>query len=625
VSKPELSWLPEPTGWSDRIGQIEAAQPSALGQSDDLWGLLGQLARTRLDFLRTERLARQISRLFPDPPSDLIGKPVRLAILGSSTLSHLEGSIRVAGLRRGLYVQTYVCPYDLYLQDLLDAGSALHRFSPTHVLFSFDGRRLAAMDGAGDHLKHGWDLARSAFGCTVLQQTVLEVEPPRLGQNEQRLAGSPAERIDRLNQALRIAADEASVHLIALDRRARKDGVRAWHDPVHWARTKQEVTPHAAPVYGDLVARVLAAEQGRVAKCLVLDLDNTLWGGVIGDDGLDGIVLGQGSAEGEAYLAVQQYAADLADRGVLLAICSKNDEAIARSAFERHPEMHLKLDRISAFVANWDDKATNLRAIAAMLNIGLDSLVFLDDSPFERDLVRRVLPEVMTPEIPDDEPALIPNLIADAGYFEALALTEEDLTRTRQYADNRARAAQTAGTDMTAYLADLAMTLEWRPFDTAGLARIVQLINKTNQFNLTTRRYSAAEVSSVIDDPDAFGLQFRLRDRFGDNGMIAVVIGRLCGSVCTIDTWLMSCRVLGRGVEQASLNCIVDTARRRGADSLIGVYRPTAKNAMVADLFTRLGFLREHQQMDDGATSYRLDLRRYAPFPSTIEVEELSV
>ncbi len=624
MSKPELSWLPEPTGWSDRIGQLEAAQPSALGHADDLWGLLGQLARTRLDFLRTERLASQISRLFPNPPSDLMGKPVRLAILGSSTLSHLEGSIRVAGLRRGLHVQTYVCPYDLYLQDLLDAGSALHRFAPTHVLFSFDGRRLAGMDAAGDHLKHCWDLARSAFGCTVLQQTVLEVEPPRLGQNEQRLPGSPAERIDRLNQALRIAADETGVHLIALDRRARQDGVRAWHDPVHWARTKQEVTPQAAPVYGDLVARVLAAEQGRVAKCLVLDLDNTLWGGVIGDDGLDGIVLGQGSAEGEAFVAVQQYASDLAARGVLLAVCSKNDEAVARSAFERHPEMHLKLDQISAFVANWDDKATNLRAIAAQLNIGLDALVFLDDNPFERDLVRQVLPQVMTPEIPDDEPALIPNLIADAGYFEALALTDEDVQRTRQYADNRARAAG-AQTDMAGYLANLAMVLECRPFDTAGLARIVQLINKTNQFNLTTKRYSAEDVSRVMDDAHAFGLQFRLRDRFGDNGMIAVVIARMSGAACTIDTWLMSCRVLGRGVEQVSLNCVVDAALKHGADTLIGLYRPTPKNAMVADLFSRLGFSPEDEQAEGGEKYYRLDLRRYSPFESTIEVREPSV
>ncbi len=561
---------------------------------------------------------------------------MRLAILGSSTLSHLEGAIRVAALRRGLYVQTCVGPYDQYLQALLDRGSDLHRFSPTHVLFSFDGRRLARMgaagsvergldDAAGDHLKHCWDLARSAFGCTVLQQTVLDVEPPRLGQNEQRLPGSPAARIDRLNHRLRIAADAEGVQLIALDRRARQDGVRAWHDPVHWARTKQEVLPQAAPVYGDLVARVLAAEQGRVAKCLVLDLDNTLWGGVIGDDGLDGIVLGQGSAEGEAYLAVQQYASDLADRGVLLAICSKNDEAVARSAFENHPEMHLTLDRISAFVANWDDKATNLTAIAGTLNIGLDSLVFLDDSPFERDLVRRLLPEVMTPEIPDDEPALIPNLIADAGYFEALALTEEDFTRTRQYADNRARAAQTVGTDMAGYLADLAMTLECRPFDAAGLTRIVQLINKTNQFNVTTRRYTADEVSSVMNDPDAFGLQFRLRDRFGDNGMIAVAIGRISGSRCMIDTWLMSCRVLGRGVEQVSLNCIVAAARTHGADTLIGLYRPTAKNAMVADLFSRLGFVGADEQAVDGERSFRLDLSRYSPFESPIEVRELSV
>ncbi len=387
MPKPELSWLPEGLDWSVGIGRLEAADLAGEHDRRALWDGLTALARVRLDFLRTERLGRLLARLFPQPPEALAGRPVRLALLGSSTLGHLEAGVRVAALRRGLHVQTYVGDYDLYLQALLDPASDLHRFAPTHVLFSFDARRLAALDetagqGAGeggasdpamDHLQECWGLARKAFGCTVLQQTVLAVLPPRLGQNEQRLPASPAERIARLNQALRDTADRDGVHLIALDRRASQDGVRAWHDPVHWARTKQEIIPQAAPVYGDLVARVLAAEQGRVAKCLVLDLDNTLWGGVVGDDGLDGIVLGQGSAAGEAFLSVQHYASELAARGVLLAVCSKNDEATARAAFETHPEMLLRLDQISAFVANWEDKPANLRAIAQMLNIGLDS------------------------------------------------------------------------------------------------------------------------------------------------------------------------------------------------------------------------------------------------------------
>ncbi len=236
-------------------------------------------------------------------------------------------------------------------------------------------------------------------------------------------------------------------------------------------------------------------------------------------------------------------------------------------------------------------------------------------------MVRQALPQVTVPEMPDDEPALIPGLLADAGYFEALALTAEDLARTGQYAANRARSAVQSGTDMVGYLAGLAMVLDCRPFDAAGLARIVQLINKTNQFNLTTRRYTVEEVTAVMTDPTAFGLQLRLSDRFGDNGMIAVVIGRLQGAVCNLDTWLMSCRVLGRGVEQASLNLIVQAARRRGADTLVGLYRPTPKNAMVADLYDRLGFVGDGE-MADGSVSARLALSGFEPLETAVEVRE---
>ena len=629
--KPELYWLPVISDWAARLAATEADPADAT-----LWPELVSLADARLDFLQTERLGRVLRKSFPAAPPELTTRPVRLAILGSSTLSHLEAGISVAALRRGILATTFVGEYDNYLQELLDRTSALHRFAPTHVLFALDARRLtatvavrdsadtvqAARSAMLDHIAECWRLAREAFGCTVLHQTAMPVLPPRLGQNEQRLPGSPAALVVEINSALRDMADSQGVHLIALDQRVAQDGARHWHDPTHWARTKQEVLPAAAPVYGDLVARVLAAEQGRVSKCLVLDLDNTLWGGVIGDDGLDGVVLGQGSAEGEAFVAVQQYASDLADRGVLLAVCSKNDEGVARSVFEQHPEMVLKLNQISAFVANWDDKASNLRAIANSLNIGLDSLVLLDDNPFERNLVRGALAEVLVPEIPDDEPGLVPDLLADAGYFEALSVTDDDLARTRQYASNRER--QGAGvevTDLGTYLAGLQMELDCRPFDATGLPRIVQLINKTNQFNLTTRRYTLGEAAALMDDPSAFGLQLRLSDRFGDNGMIAVVIGRRHGhGECLIDSWLMSCRVLGRGVEQATLNEVVDAAACMGASRLIGLYRPTPKNAMVSDLYDRLGFLRTDYEGEAGA-AYVLDLSHYTPRESAITVK----
>ncbi len=609
MPKPVLAWLAEAGDFTARIRTLEAAGSCG-------WGELVGLANLRLDFLRTERLDALLRRHFAEPPAVLSTRPVRLAILASSTTVHLAAPIRIAALRRNMHVRVHEGEYGQYLQELADQESALFRFRPDCVLLALDAHHIvagldamadadaaqAALDAARGMLAQCWRLAREKLGATVIQQAILPILPPRLGANEQRLFGSPARMVARLNAALRDDADAAGVHLLGIDEAAARDGLGEWHDPVVWHRAKQEVTPVAAPVYGDLVGRLLAALQGRAAKCLVLDLDNTLWGGVIGDDGLEGIAIGPGSALGEAHLAVQAYAKALAQRGVILAVCSKNDEANARSAFEKHPEMLLRLADISCFIANWDDKATNLRRIATALNIGTDSLVLLDDNPFERNLVRAELAEVAVPEIPDDDPALMPGVLAAAGYFESLSVTEEDRARTAQYAANRERAVlEATATDLPAYLRSLQMRLIWRRFDRIGLSRIVQLINKTNQFNLTTRRRTEQEVLAVMADPCAFGLQLRLLDRFGDNGIVAVVIGRMSSDhECEIDTWLMSCRVLGRGVERATLGLLAEQARALGAASLWGEYHPTAKNAMVAGHYQELGFTRVSLLEDGG-------------------------
>ena len=440
---------------------------------------------------------------------------------------------------------------------------------------------------------------------------------PLMGSNEAELFGAPLTMAAGLNARLREAASAHGVNILALDQQVARDGLAAWHDVGLWHRAKQEISPRAALGYGELVTRLLAAAQGRSAKCLVLDLDNTLWGGVIGDDGLDGIVIGQGSATGEAFAAFQSYAAALGRRGIILAACSKNDESNALEAFDRHPEMVLRRKDIAAFAANWNDKPANIRAIAQTLNIGLDALVFVDDNPFEREHVRRELPMVAVPEMPED-PALFPACIADAGYFEALAITEDDRARSLQYVTNRDRQSLQAGaSDVTAFLRSLDMQLSWRPFDAIGLKRIAQLINKTNQFNLTTRRYAEEQVAAIMADPNMFGLQFRLADRLGDNGTVAVVIGRLNqdGDV-ELDSWLMSCRVLGRRVEEAMLQVVAGEAARRGARRIFGRYIPTAKNGMVADLYSRLGFTLI------GSTSSEAD---YAIEPGAVKVSDLPI
>ena len=625
----ELYWLPQVPDWRARAFALVTA-------GRESWTAARPLAEANLNFTRTNMLDTALRQALGGAAPSGAGRPVRLALLGSSTTSHLHAAIRVAGLRRDIPIEVYEPAYGQYWQELVDPNSQLHRFGPDAVLFALDAHHLAAgvepgaagaepeaeLAATTTRVETCWRLAREAFRCPIFHQTALAVHPPLVGMNEHRLAGSPARFLRRLNENLRATADDAGVDLLDLEAFAARDGVRAWHDTGLWLRSKQEIAPSAAPMYGELVARLIGAKQGRSRKALVLDLDNTLWGGVIGDDGLEGLVLGQGSALGEAFVAFQSHARALARRGVILAVCSKNDEANALEPFENHPDTVLRRSDIACFVANWRDKAANIRDIAATLNIGLDSLVFVDDNPAERALVRQELPMVAVPEVGDD-PATFAQTLADAGYFESLAVTDEDLARGGLYRSNVARTALLqSSTDLATYLRGLEMRLIWKRFDQLGLARTVQLINKTNQFNLTGRRYVEDDITAVMADERALGLQLRLTDRFGDNGVIAIVIGRRRDDGdLLIDTWLMSCRVLGREVEACTLNLLAEQARSLGARRLVGDYAPTAKNGMVKDHYARLGF--EVAALGpDGASRNILDLVGFAPTDTHIDVLE---
>jgi FkbH-like protein len=348
---------------------------------------------------------------------------------------------------------------------------------------------------------------------------------------------------------------------------------------------------------------------GRSRRVLVLDLDNTLWGGIVGDDGIEGLALGNGSALGEAHAALQRMALSLRERGIILCVSSKNDEAIALDAFRNHPEMVLKEDDIAAFRVNWDDKAANIKAISDAIDLGLESFVFLDDNPAERKRVRDALPAVAVPELPDD-PSEWPAVFQAAGYFEQAAFSREDALRAGFYKANALRAAQMERIgDHDDYLRSLSMTLSIAPFDSAGRTRIVQLLSKSNQFNLTTRRYSDAEIAAMQSNPEIFTIQARLADIFGDNGMISAVICRQTGASWEVDSWIMSCRVLGRRVEETILQYLVEQARGRGITEIIGRYIPTARNGLVRDHFERLGFVRTGSQ--DGETTWRLAVADY--------------
>jgi FkbH-like protein len=623
-----MNWLPAAADFRQRLqAAVEVQAPAERLQR------LAALAQHRLGMVETLQLDRQLGELPSEPPAGF--SVLRLAILASSTVDHLLPAIRVAGLRRRLLIDVYAAPFGQHRQEVLDTASALYRFKPQFVLLSLTGQEalagvpLSATAAEADHstksladgIRDLWRRIRDGIGATVIQQTMLDVTEPLFGSYDRLVPGAPASILARTNDRLSDAAGADGVLLLDIARRAGREGVEAWFDRGRWLQGKLEIAPQAAGMYGELVARLIAAQRGLSKKCLVLDLDNTLWGGVIGDDGIEGIVLGEGSAAGEAHLALQRYAKRLSERGIILAVCSKNDPAIAEAAFRDHPEMFLKRSDFAAFVANWEDKAANLEVIARKLNIGLDSLVFVDDNPVERARIRESLPMVAVPELPDDVADYVPRL-ADAGYFEAVAFTSDDRKRAEQYAANAERDALLGTSQsMEEFLRGLNMGVAYGPFAPVNLPRVTQLINKTNQFNTTTRRYLAEEVTRLAGADDAITLQFRLLDRFGDNGIVSAMILSPNGQegVLEIDNWVMSCRVFGRELEYEAMNIAVEAARERGARALCADYVPTRKNTVIRELFPSLGFDRlDETAPANGATRWLLDLEKYAARETSI-------
>jgi FkbH-like protein len=345
-------------------------------------------------------------------------------------------------------------------------------------------------------------------------------------------------------------------------------------------------------------------------------LDNTLWGGVIGDDGLDGIRLGD-DWPGNPYKAFQRAVLGLRDRGIVLAVASKNDEAVAAEVFRRHPEMLIKWNDLAAVRINWKPKSVNLRSIADELNIGVDSLVLFDDNPVERAEVRAGIPTVGVVEVPAD-PVHYRRALMESGYFDQVGLSAEDFDRADMYRTDRARRdLEHTAQSVEEFLRNLEMEAVVAPATDATLGRIAQLIGKTNQFNLTTRRHKPADLSRMMETDQFFVAGLRLRDRFGDQGLIAVAILERKGDSGWLDTFLMSCRVMNRGVERAMLAYLAEQARVMGCNRLIGEYRPTDRNRMVEGLLPEVGFIRDGE--NGGGILWRLDLAEGSlPWPGHI-------
>lgn len=622
----DLPWLPPaPHDFRQQVRALSACD-------SDACVIAQKLAGYRLTCNQAHMLAQPIAELAAVNPGR-----VRLGVLANGTADLLLPALSVSALRHGLWVEVVgTTTFDQVVAQALQPDSELNRAHCRYVLLSLDHRGLPMKatpgNAAGARVSVNAALVQVAAlrrglhensDCIVIVQTLPQVRESVFGSLERTVPGTWQWLIDAYNRELRDSLAGSGDLLLDTAALAEAVGLAQWHDRASWALGKFPFALDVVPIYADHVARLMAAARGKARKCLVLDLDNTLWGGIVGDDGPEGIAIGNGSAVGEAHLHVQQTALALRERGIVLAVCSKNDEQVARSVFRSHPEMLLHEEHIAVFQVNWQDKAANLRAIAESLNLGVDALVLLDDSAAERAQVREALPVVAVPELPDD-PALFGDTLLAAGYFEAIAFTDEDRRRADQYGSGAARASVlVAASDLASYLRSLNMKLVCGTFDPMSAARVEQLVNKTNQFNLTTRRYTRREVDAFEQSPSAHTLQARLIDRFGDNGIIAVVICIAEGRDWVIDTWLMSCRVLNRGVEHALLGCLVERAGADGVRWLIGEYRPTQRNGMVAGHYARLGFQRLSE--DETGSSWRLDVATYVPSPVSIQVMDLAV
>jgi FkbH-like protein len=615
-----LFWLPPKP--ADFAAQLTAAQAS----DRPLGPVLKRLAGHALDSNGLNRLAKALRKARAEGRDLKPLSPFRLGLLSNSTTALVAPALEATALRHGLALEVIEAPFGQIMQEALDPQSPLATSKPDAILLSIDVYGVALQETPGDADRAEATLSailgqfevirqglRANTDATLIWQTVPRLPETLFGSFDYRLPGTHRWLVDQLNRRLAdsLPGDELLVDIAGL---AETLGLDAWHDPVLRNIGKLPFAQSFAPVFAEHVARVIGALRGKSRKALVLDLDNTCWGGIIGDDGLEGIVIGQGSAVGEAHLAVQRAALDLHGRGVVLAVSSKNEDAAARSPFREHADMLLKEDHIAVFQANWIDKATNLATIADALTLGRDALVFLDDNPAERMQVRREHPEIAVPELPDDA-AWYARALNAAGYFEAVAFSEDDRKRSGFYKEN-ARRLQLQGSagSLDDYHASLQMAATLLPFDAMGRARIAQLINKSNQFNLTTRRYTEAQIGAMETDPARFTLQVRLADVFGDNGMISVVIADRGEEAWEIDTWLMSCRVLGRRVEEAVLAELVREAHAGGARWLIGRYIPSDKNMMVARHYEKLGF-EPVEATESGETVWRLAVAE-APEPT---------
>lgn len=562
---------------------------------------------------------QELKKLAKHTPADL--PMIKIALIGDTATQFLATAIRGTGVERGYQIDLFEAEYNQVERQFLDPSSELyqsdadyivlfqstHKLGEKHSLLSADQQETLAEE-------------RLAFIASICENPALadkkiicldypEIEDTVFGSYATKVSSSLTYQVRKLNMGLMdLSQQYANLFICDIAGLQNKLGRDIMFAPNVYVSTEMVLSIDALPYVAGRVMDIVCAIKGQFKKCLILDLDNTVWGGVIGDDGIEGIQLGHGLGIGKAFTEFQMWVKKLKQRGIIICVASKNNEETAKEPFEKHPDMVLKLEDIAVFQANWETKVDNIRTIQRILNIGFDSMVFLDDNPFERNIVRENIPGITVPELPED-PGEYLEYLYSLNLFETASYSQADKDRTKQYQVEAKRVSlQKTFSNEADFLKSLDMVSVVSGFNAFNTPRVAQLSQRSNQFNLRTVRYTEADIEAYGKDPDVIDLSFTLEDKFGDNGLIAVIIMKPQDTeTLFVDTWFMSCRVLKRGMENFTLNTMVEAARQKGYKRIIGEYLPTPKNKMVEGHYLSLGF----EKLE--GTRYVLDVEQYQP------------
>lgn len=526
---------------------------------------------------------------------------LKIALLGDTATQFLATAIRGSGVERGYNIELFEADYNQVERQFLDPTSELFGFDAQYIIVFQSTHKwneryaMIQAEERGNLAAERLEFVRSITQVTTAKVIYLnypEIEDVVFGSYASKVASSFTYQVRKFNyELLNLSQEIPNLFICDIAGLYCKYGRNFFFDSEVYTRSEMILSYDGLPYVASRIMDIVCAIQGKFKKCLILDLDNTMWGGVIGDDGLEGIQLGHGLGIGKAFTEFQMWVKKLKDRGIIICICSKNDEDKAKEPFEKHPDMVLHLSDISVFMANWDTKVDNIRAIQQILNIGFDSMVFLDDNPFERNIVRENITGITVPELPED-PADFLEYLYSLNLFETASYSSTDKDRTKQYQVEAQRVSLSKTfTNEADFLKSLNMVSVVEGFTKFNTPRVAQLSQRSNQFNLRTIRYTEADIEAMVNNPDLIPLTFTLEDKFGDNGLIAVVIMKKQNDdTLFVDTWFMSCRVLKRGMENFTLNTMVEAAKAKGFKRIVGEYLPTAKNGMVAEHYPQLGF-----------------------------------